>query len=204
MEIGDFSSADRREFPSVENLKYPTHEGTSVGEKPTTPPRSIALLPHASQTIEGLSPITPQSQADGCGHPSRAFHSASVGSIPTRFLMEFKTEEDSSEFSEKMAELMRNFALQDCEIRFLCYNDYSDDVDKWDILKEATFKDIEYAHGDIHVWFTYEFTVSKHVARATRWQPAEYKNVPHIAYMSINWSMVFEDDIYVDIEVEPK
>jgi hypothetical protein len=104
--------------------------------------------------------------------------------------------------AKRVAEMTREQVLLDGDIVILWPENPDDHFDKWDVIKEAQFKNIEWAHGDLHVWFEDEVTISEKVARKTHWQPAEYKHHKCKAHLGITWDMDPESHPVAEIEVE--
>jgi len=103
-----------------------------------------------------------------------------------------------------VAEHARQQALLDSDPRVLSPEGV--ELDEWDHLREASVKDVEWddEHGDLHVWLEGKTTLSRRVARATHWQPAEYVNDPATVHISIVWDFNPESNPSVDIEVVPE
>ena len=101
---------------------------------------------------------------------------------------------------DKVVEFVREMCLMDCRIE-VSKPEFVD-LDKWTVIKEAECNDIEYAHGDLHIWLEDETRWEEKVARATRWQPAEYKNHYLQVWVGIAWDMGAESLPTVHIEVE--
>lgn len=102
--------------------------------------------------------------------------------------------------ADKLGEHLREEALLDCEINVSAPE--GADVDEWTTLKEAEFRNVEYADDDLHGWFETETRIAEMVARATHLQPAEYKNHYCRTHVSIVWDFDPESQPVVDVEVE--
>ena len=100
---------------------------------------------------------------------------------------------------EVLGEYAREMAICDGEVRIHA-PEYVD-IDKLDIIKEASLEDTEWEDGDLHVWFETETRIQERVARKTHWQPAEYKNHYVDTFVSIVWDLRAESTVHVDIEV---
>ena len=105
--------------------------------------------------------------------------------------------------AEKLAELARETALLDCEMRALtpegCH-----DIDEWDVLRNAELDVVEYDDDNYDMLvchFDAEVTISECVARRTHWQPAEYKNHHCETWVTIWWDMDPNSNPEVEIEV---
>lgn len=103
-----------------------------------------------------------------------------------------------------LAEHAREQALLDSDPRVLSPEGV--EIDKWGHIREAAVRDVEWddGHGHLHVWLEGETTLSRRVARATHWQPAEYANDPATVYISIVWDFHPESNPSVDIGVVPE
>jgi len=61
------------------------------------------------------------------------------------------------------------------------------DIDTWEHIDTATLEDLRWEDGDLHAWFESETTVSEKIARATRHQPAEYRNHDADVLIGVVW-----------------
>jgi hypothetical protein len=106
--------------------------------------------------------------------------------------------------ADVLADHARQQALLDSDPRVMSPEGV--EIDVWDQLKEAAVENVEWddEHGDLHVWLEGETTLSRRVARATHWQPAEYANDPATVYVSIVWDFDPESCPSVDMEVVPE
>ena len=102
---------------------------------------------------------------------------------------------------EKMAELTRQRALMDGVVEVYSEREHwSDYNDKWDVIKEASFDEIEYADGDLHVWFETTTTVQEQTRKKTFNHPAESKTVELDTALSMMWDLQAENEVGVTIE----
>ncbi|AFH22478.1 hypothetical protein OSG_eHP27_00130 [environmental Halophage eHP-27] len=104
--------------------------------------------------------------------------------------------------TDALAELARQQALLDSNPRVSAPD--GADVDKWNLLKSADVDSVMWKYSKLHVWFEGETTLSRRVARATHWQPAEYANDPARVHVGIVWDFDPESPPNVEIEVVPE
>lgn len=103
----------------------------------------------------------------------------------------------------KVGKLVRETALVDCEIDVMT-PEGTHDIDKWDVLKNATLDTVEfdgdnYDHVICH--YKYEVTIQEQTSRASRLQPAGYKNHSCETWVSIWWDLDPSSMPEVHIEV---
>jgi len=103
---------------------------------------------------------------------------------------------------DKLGEMLREQAKLDGQVDVLAPE--GAEVDKWDIIGNAELDTVEY-DGDNYDHlighFKTETRIQEKVARATHWQPAEYKNHYCETWVSIWWDMDPESSPEVHIEV---
>lgn len=103
--------------------------------------------------------------------------------------------------TERVAAMARQQALLDSDPRVLAPEGVDVDVDVWATIDEAEVTDVRWEDGDLHVWLETETHVSERVRRASRLQPAEYRNHDLTTHVNIMWNLDPETNPSVQIEV---
>lgn len=102
--------------------------------------------------------------------------------------------------TDAVAEHVRQQCLLDSDPQVLAPE--GAEVDVWDTIKEASVEDVRWEDGDLHVWMETETRLQERIARATRRQPAEYRNHYCRTHVGVVWSFDPEESPDVTIEVE--
>ena len=106
---------------------------------------------------------------------------------------------------EQLATLAVETAKMDCDMRVMTPEGMQD-FDEWDALGEATVDTAEWVTDDellaVHLEGSTYYSVRTH--RATRTDPAAYKNVDCTVQITIWWSLDPTENPVVDIEVFEK
>jgi len=101
-----------------------------------------------------------------------------------------------------LAEHVREQIKRDAEIHTVTPRGV--DIDEYEHIDRATVDAAEWAHGDLHVWYESETTLTRRVRRATRHEPAEYAHDDARVVIGVTWDMDPEHVPQVDIEVLPE
>lgn len=101
--------------------------------------------------------------------------------------------------TDRLGEMARQQALLDSDPRVLAPDGV--DVDVWATLKEAEITDVRWEDGDLHVWMETTTHAQERIRRASRKQPAEYRNHDLDTHVTIMWGLDPEESPGVDIEV---
>ena len=100
---------------------------------------------------------------------------------------------------DALGEFVREQIKLDCELRVMAPEGVG--IDEWEHIDTADLRYVEYADGDRPAAFDSETTIQERVRRATRWEPAEYRNHDADVLISVVWDMDPESQPSVDIEV---
>lgn len=114
------------------------------------------------------------------------------------------TAEQGADTVDLPADVLSEHIIQQCELDcdMRVHAPEGAEVDEWATLKEADVEDVRWEDGDVHLWAETETRIQEKVARATHWQPAEYRNHYCRTHVSVVWDFNPEHNPTVDIEVE--